>query len=286
MACDNCGDGCCSGCGISVPKGDTGSASVLYIAYATDNIGTGFSLTDGSLPYMAFLAEDPLYTPVVGDFAGLWFSRINSYIYYASADDASGTGFSYPFDNSQVYRGIVVSTTPLTPVAGDFTGKWFQAIGTNGTNASVVLYNDLAQANSGDTGGVMTQFETQDIPANTLVADGDNVTIQVVLQDLSTVFTNPVYGKVTVDADTAAFIAFSFTGQSLVVNITVDRKSSTEYVLSSNQVDTTGATVASNTKVVTGADFTLPISVNVLAYTDGDVGGVVCRKNYAIYNPI
>lgn len=47
-----------------------------YTAYASDDIGTGFTLTNNpALPYMAVLVSDvEIPTPVVGDFVGLWRS--------------------------------------------------------------------------------------------------------------------------------------------------------------------------------------------------------------------
>ena len=46
-----------------------------YVAYASDNIGTGFSRTDASLPFQALLESIvEITTPVVGDFVGLWRS--------------------------------------------------------------------------------------------------------------------------------------------------------------------------------------------------------------------
>lgn len=45
-----------------------------YTAYASDDIGTGFTLTNNpALPYMAVLVSDvEIPTPAVGDFMGLW----------------------------------------------------------------------------------------------------------------------------------------------------------------------------------------------------------------------
>ena len=47
-----------------------------YVAFASDDTGTDFTLTNNSaLPYMAILVSDvEIPTPVVGDFAGLWRS--------------------------------------------------------------------------------------------------------------------------------------------------------------------------------------------------------------------
>ena len=48
----------------------------IYTAYANDNVGSGFSLTNVSLPFIAILtSSNVLSPPVVTDFAGLWFDR-------------------------------------------------------------------------------------------------------------------------------------------------------------------------------------------------------------------
>lgn len=76
MACSSCGDSGCGGCGgITIPKGDSGNSTITRIAYANDASGSGFSLTNGSLDFIAFAAFDPSYTPVAADFAGLWYDR-------------------------------------------------------------------------------------------------------------------------------------------------------------------------------------------------------------------
>ncbi len=277
-------DGCCSNCGATIPKGDKGDSCKIFIGYATNSSGAGFSLTNGSLPYVAYLAADPTYVPVAGDFAGLWFLRINSYIYIASANDNAGGGFTYPQNVSQSYVAIVSSVTPLTPVAGDFTGLWRKIIGTNGINATIILYNDLAQTPSGDTGGVTTQFETQNIPANTLVNDGDQVNIQVVLQSMCTVYSNTPYAKVNIGTTLCGFISYSFLLQCLIVDITIDRISSSSYLLTSKTAQTNG-TVAAVTNIITGANFAAAIAVSVLANTNANSGDIICRKNYADYKP-
>lgn len=82
-------------------KGDTGAAGTngtngtngvdgvdayLYIGYASDGSGTGFSLTpSASLKYIAVLnSTTEIVTPVVGDFVGLWEKYLG--------DDGAGSG--------------------------------------------------------------------------------------------------------------------------------------------------------------------------------------------------
>jgi len=48
----------------------------------------------------------------------------NAYIYIAWADDPSGLGYTTVFDPNKDWIGVIWSATALTPVVGDFTGKW------------------------------------------------------------------------------------------------------------------------------------------------------------------
>ncbi|NLD20735.1 MAG: hypothetical protein GX663_10960, partial [Clostridiales bacterium] len=57
------------------PKSDIeGEDAFVYIAYADDDIGTGFTLTfDANKNYIAIKSTNTeIANPVVGDFAGLW----------------------------------------------------------------------------------------------------------------------------------------------------------------------------------------------------------------------
>jgi hypothetical protein len=65
-------------------SGASGSAAFVYIAYASDAIGTGFTLTfNPALDYIAIKSTTyAIPSPVVGDFAGLWKN-------YAGVDGAS-----------------------------------------------------------------------------------------------------------------------------------------------------------------------------------------------------
>lgn len=59
--------------GTNGTDGTDGTSSTLYIAWADDSIGTGFTLTfDPNKDYIAYFVDEVGLTPVVGDFAGLW----------------------------------------------------------------------------------------------------------------------------------------------------------------------------------------------------------------------
>jgi len=102
------------------PKSEIeGHDAYVYIAYASDDTGTGFTLTfDEALNYVAILStETEIPSPVVGDFAGLWKNYkgekgdtglTGAYIYRTLGipDNSVGLDGDWAFDtssNSYVY---------------------------------------------------------------------------------------------------------------------------------------------------------------------------------------
>lgn len=74
--------------GDTGPKGDDGESSYTYIAYASDNIGTGFTTTfSASLNYIGIITSTTPLTPVSSDFNGKWFN-------YKGATGATGAAGS------------------------------------------------------------------------------------------------------------------------------------------------------------------------------------------------
>lgn len=169
----------------------------LYIGYADDASGTGFSLDTANIakPYWAFLIKTEAVTPLVAEFSGLWrrfedqdttesnwaftygtaaasggsdddiylktdsnelYKKIStvwtliytfpsggsgtsSYAYVGYADDNIGTNFSTVPSTSRKYIAFKTSSTPLTPVVGDFTGLWQKYQGDDGGDGSDAL---------------------------------------------------------------------------------------------------------------------------------------------------
>ena len=87
-------------------KGEDGTSSYTYIAYASDNTGTDFSLTPSSLlPYRAEIVSDTeIITPILSDFAGA------TWVKYIGEDGDDGSVW---------YSGSSAPTTDLGKV-GDF----------------------------------------------------------------------------------------------------------------------------------------------------------------------
>lgn len=174
--------------GADGANGANGQSAYVYIAYANDNGGSGFTTVfTGAQNFIAIKSSTVPLVPVQGDFAGLWFNYkgepgtngINgtnglngqsSYVYIAYADSNTGTGFTTVFSAAKNYVAIKSSTVPLTPLQSDFNGLWFNykgqagtngadgINGTNGTNGqSAYLY--IAYADDTDGNGFTTVFD-------------------------------------------------------------------------------------------------------------------------------
>jgi hypothetical protein len=137
--------------GTQGPQGDAGQSSYLYVGYAQDSGGNGFSTTpDSTRPYIAFKNSTIPLTVVSAIFSGLWqkyfgdpgaagangTNGISSYIHVAWADSSDGTGFTLTFDSSKKYVAFLVNNSSSTPVQGDFAGLWAKYLGDNGTNGT------------------------------------------------------------------------------------------------------------------------------------------------------
>jgi hypothetical protein len=126
---------------------DGADGQTLYIAYASDTSGTGFSLTPGSgLNYIAFKLSATALTQA-SDFAGLWKKFVGTdgsngsngsnglTPYFAFASDTSGTGFSLTPGSGLNYIAFKLSATALTQ-ASDFAGLWVKFIGADGATGA------------------------------------------------------------------------------------------------------------------------------------------------------
>lgn len=151
--------------GADGTDGVDGDDAYVYIAYASDASGTGFTTTfNAALDYIAVKATTTeITTPQASDFTGLWKNYkgatgaqgiqgeigltgaagadgtdgadgVNAYVYIAYASDNSGTGFTTTFDANLDYVAIKATTTEIvTPQASDFTGLWKNYKGATGS---------------------------------------------------------------------------------------------------------------------------------------------------------
>jgi hypothetical protein len=153
--------------------------------------------------------------------------------------------------------------------------------GTNGTNATVTLINDLAQTASTDTTGNLVQFTSGTIPANTLIADGDQVHIEAVgFDNASSASPSPEFGLTIFGANVGLNNFYGY-GWGILIDVTIDRISSTQVLMS--WVTTTRTTTETRSAVVTVSPL-LAITVGVNAKTTS--GTVILRKLFAEYKPI
>lgn len=157
--------------GADGADGADGDSAYVYIAYASDASGTGFTTTfNAALDYIAVKATTTeITTPQASDFTGLWknYKGIqgiqgeqgvagedgsSAYVYIAYASDANGTGFTTTFSPTLNYIAIKSTNTEIvSPQASDFTGLWFNYKGEKGDQGPQGEKGDAATVNVGTT---------------------------------------------------------------------------------------------------------------------------------------
>jgi len=145
--------------------GTDGADAFVYVAYASDNSGTGWNLTPSdTLKYRAEIHSETALTPVESDFSGAtWVKYLgddgadgtngtngtdgvdgtngtdgaDAFVYVAYASDNSGTDWNLTPSDTLKYRAEIHSETALTPVESDFSGAtWLKYLGDDGTNGT------------------------------------------------------------------------------------------------------------------------------------------------------
>lgn len=142
---------------IALPQGAPGTDgknAYLYVRYASDAEGTGFSPAPSSaLPFIGILATDTELTSVdAAAFTGKWVRYLgekgepgedgkSAYTYVAYASDNTGASFSLTPTSGLKYRAELHSDAPLaSPNAADFADAvWVKYIGDDGTGAGDML---------------------------------------------------------------------------------------------------------------------------------------------------
>lgn len=137
-------------------------APSIYVAYADDAEGTGFTLTfDDTKDFIAILVSaTPVASPQASDFAGLWKNYSSqSYIYVGYASDANGTNFSLTPSPNLAYVAWLASNTPISPLqASNFAGLWVNYQGPQG-NSGQSAYVYIAYASDTSGTGFTTAFD-------------------------------------------------------------------------------------------------------------------------------
>jgi len=74
----------------------------------------------------------------------------SAYVYTAYADADDGTGYTLTFNASKNYIAIITTTEIITPVVGDFAGKWFKWKGEVGPALDINARGDLSDRSTYD----------------------------------------------------------------------------------------------------------------------------------------
>jgi len=147
--------------------GTNGTNAYLYIGWADDDAGNGFTMTfDPSKDYRAEVQTTSPITPVQSTFTGLWKNVVGasgadgadaySYVAYASAID--GTGFTLVNDDALDYMAILSTPTYLNPpIQSNFAGLWFKRRGASGANASYIELPSATTVHGRIVAGIISQ---------------------------------------------------------------------------------------------------------------------------------
>ena len=130
--------------------GDDGDSAYVYVRYASDTSGSGFSqYPSASLPYIGIITTDTeIANPSASDFSGKWVRYIgqqgtagtdgvSTYTYVGYATSTEGANFSLTPTSGLKYRAEIHTNTAIdTPTASDFSGAtWVKYIGDDGAGS-------------------------------------------------------------------------------------------------------------------------------------------------------
>ncbi len=138
-----------------------GQSAYVYVAYADDASGTGFTTTfNAAKNFIAILTSTTaIATLTASSFAGLWKNyQGQSYLYVAYASDANGSNFSLTPASNLGYIAWLTTNTPIaSPLASNFVGLWVSYQGTQG-NPGQSAYAYIAYADDEGGTGFTTTF--------------------------------------------------------------------------------------------------------------------------------
>lgn len=183
------------------------------------------------------------------------------------------------------------SGTAPFPALGDPVSFIVSVNGNDGASGNNVLFNDLVAVDSGNTSNVLTLVKNHDIPANTLQNDGDSVRVQVLIQCMDNqAAANLEYAQVEIGGTNVAGMGNHMNyEQTFILNIAIDRLTSTSYMISCFWTPTL-TSVAQDCLIVTGANFAAAIPIDVLVANTINVAStdayLTVRKIFAEYKPV
>lgn len=143
----------------------------------------------------------------------------NAYVYIASADDDSGTNFTYPQDASQAYIGVLNTNVENTdPQASDFSTVWRKINASDGADGTPNGLNFKFSSNTAasDPGSGKLKFNNANVSLLTALyisetdRDSTGVSAYLALLNQST-STNKATVIVRKTTDSTKFVAFQVT---------------------------------------------------------------------------
>jgi hypothetical protein len=170
--------------------GGSGDSAYVYVRYATNDSGMGFSASPSGKTYIAVLSTNtPIENPVANDFNGLWVKFVgdagaqgnpgaagtSAYVYVRYAYNSSGDGFTSD-PAGMTYMAVKTTNYPLAmPVQSDFNGLWSLIQGNAGapgapgpnvtidgmTGSELYAHFPVVQLSSDDRGFTPAKADTQ-----------------------------------------------------------------------------------------------------------------------------
>lgn len=147
---------------IKGATGASGANTYLYVAYADDAIGTGFTTTFSDTKHYIAIKQttSPIVSPVAGDFAGLW-------VVYSGNPDLS----SYLTIANSRYQFVTDANTTYTVPASAVTANGNTIIELSNNSLTSITVN-AATATGKTAGDSVTIHITGTYAAQLLVASG------------------------------------------------------------------------------------------------------------------
>ena len=258
MACNSCGTSLDCGCDCSVtvlPSGIDGANAYVYIASANDSAGTGYTYpANVAQCWLAIKSSTTVLTPLVANFAGLWFNKcgsglVENTVFVDSVYGVDATGLpervDYPFKTIAAAR---TSALTLTPTAT----KRIKIVLQQATwlNEQVVLAN-------------FVDWDLGDSTLRSTTITGGVITDNAVTVD------SKIYGKANID------ISSSVSGN--IYGIFVDDSESKVVIdMNSITITSTGATLVRGIK----CEGSMTVNCNNITVDGGEINtvGVLCNN--------
>lgn len=170
-----------------------GHDAFVYIAYADDADGTGFTLVfNPSKDYIAILSSEvEIESPQQEDFNGLWKNYKgqkgdtgdpgqDAFVYIAYADADDGTGFTLLFNPSKDYIAILSTDTEIaSPQQTHFAGLWKKYKGEQGIpgipadSIAARVFNSVNQSIPNNTDTVLN-FDSENFDTDGIHSSANN----------------------------------------------------------------------------------------------------------------